>query len=380
MFPIRCFLAMLFVGSLNSVTLVQVQADDGRSESPRAPISIKMIQMDLSAADQMLRKHDLNDDGVLSQTEWARPKWDEESVRRFDLDRDGRLQHVEIALKAADERLDHGIVQMDATLAERYTRQYDADLDGQLSIEELRRNNFTDAQDSFDTDSDGKLSQNELIRGLAFERRLRDELGIKGCDQGGAMKLINRGDRNGDRQIDEDELELAGLSSKAMDFDRSGDGKMSISELAEMLADRRNRLGLTPSDQIAARGLMRRFDRDRDGIVASTDLPGIKYEDGQVANWDVDGNGKITESEIEKYFGNRRRALGYDDEDSERASTLIRRNDSDGSRSLSKAELIASGADRNSPLSPVKLPVIDVNKSGSIDVHELARYLKKTRD
>ena len=250
MSTIRCFLTMLFVGSFNSVPYIQVQADDiqvqaddGQSESPRDPISIKMTQMDLSAADQMLRKHDLNDDGALSQAEWERPKWDEESVRRFDLDRDGKLQHVEIALKAADERLDHGIVQMDATLADRYTQQYDTDRDGEISLAELRGNNFTDAQESFDTDSDGKLSQNELIRGLAFERRLRDELGIKGCDQGGAMKLINRGDLNGDRQIDEDELEPAGLNSDAMDFDRSGDGQMSISELAEMLAVRRNRLG-----------------------------------------------------------------------------------------------------------------------------------------
>ena len=125
---------------------------------------------------------------------------------------------------------------------------------------------------------------------------------------------------------------------------------------------------------------MRRLDRDLVGFVASNDLAGIRDEDGQVPNLDVDGNGKITEPEIEKYFADRRKTLGYDDEDSERATTLIQRNDSDGSRSLSKAELIASGADRDSPLSPVKLPVIDENNSGTIDVHELARYLKKTRN
>ena len=360
---------------------VAQEPDVGRTpaeNSPRDPVSIALIQMDLTAAQSMLRKHDLDDDGSLNKTEWARLKWEDDEVRRFDVNRDGKLQHVELALKSADARLDDGIVQMDSTLADRYTAQYDSNRDGKLSLDELSQNGFTDAQESFDRNSDGELTQTELIRGLAFERKFRDELGIKGCDQGGAMKLINLGDMNRDKRIDESELEQAGLKPNAMDFDRNDNGKLSVSELAELLANRRHKMGLTPSDQLAARGMMRQMDRDGDGVIAAAEMPVIRGEQS-TPKWDLNSDGMITELELETFFGDRRKELGFDDEDSDRATTLIQRNDSDGDRALSKSELVASGGDRNSPLAPAKLPLIDADRDGVINVQELARYLKKTR-
>ena len=367
-----CLIAVL---SLNPAFAQPPAAD----EEPRDPASITLLQMDLDSARNIIRKHDLDDDGSISKTERKRLNWEADDAQRFDLSRDGRLQHVELALKMADARLDNGIVQMDANLSERYLTQYDTDRNGKLSMDELSRNVFTDAQESFDKDADGELTKTELTLGLAFERRLRDELGIKGCDQGGAMRLINVGDQNQDRCLADDELDLAGLKSNAMKFDRNGDGRLSVSELAELLSARRRELGMTPSDQLAARGLMRQFDRDRDGLIPVSEVRLAPNADGQRPKWDLNEDGEITQLELETYYGQQRKELGYDDEDSDRALVLMQRNDADGSRSLSKSELVASGADANSPLSPTKLPLVDEDKNGTIEVQELARYLKKTR-
>lgn len=373
--PLRCVCLMMAIVSLQHAT-AQDATDDSK---PRDPVSLSLLEMDLTGATSLLRSHDLDDNGSLNKTERKRLSWSEEEVKRFDLNRSGDLQHVEIALKLADERVEHGIVQMDSILAERYTRQYDSNRDGILQLRELDANTFTDNADSFDTNSDGELSEKEFIRGLAFERKFRDELGVKGCDQGGAMKLINRGDKNGDRRIEPDELQAAGLNSKLMAYDRNGDERLSVSELAEHLAARRNRLGLTPSDQLTARGILRQIDRNRDSKIDGDEIPptqGTSFLD----MYDADKDGAVTELEIESVFAKRRKELGYDDEAGARAAILIQRNDTDRSKSLSKQELVASGSDRDSPLSPTKLPLIDKDRDQNISLQELARYLQKTRE
>ena len=350
-------------------------------EAPREPLAIELLKMDLDAAKSTLNRHDLDDDRSLSKNEFERLGWQGDEVKRFDLNRSGDLPYIEVALKLGDKRIDDGIVQMDDTLAQRYTAQYDANRDGKLSLEELQENVFTDQLDAFDRNSDGELSSVELLRGLAFERRFRTELGIKGCDQGGAMKLINRGDQDGDKRIDADELPATGLASKTMDFDRNDDGKLAVSELAECLASRRNRLGLTPSDQLNVRSLMRQLDGDGDGQVVVAELLSPNPE-SPLSKADTNGDGKITELELETEFGKTRKELGFDDDDANRARVLIQRNDSDGNRKLSKSELTASGADRNSPLSPTKLSRTDQDKDGEIDARELAKSLNldKQRD
>jgi Ca2+-binding EF-hand superfamily protein len=350
-------------------------------EAPREPLAIELLKMDLDAAKSTLNRHDLDDDRSLSKNEFERLGWQGDEVKRFDLNRSGDLPYIEVALKLGDKRIDDGIVQMDDTLAQRYTAQYDANRDGKLSLEELQENVFTDQLDAFDRNSDGELSSVELLRGLAFERRFRTELGIKGCDQGGAMKLINRGDQDGDKRIDADELPATGLASKTMDLDRNDDGKLTVSELAECLASRRNRLGLTPSDQLNVRSLMRQLDGDGDGQVVVAELLSPNPE-SPLSKADTNGDGKITELELETEFGKTRKELGFDDDDAKRARVLIQRNDSDGNRKLSKSELTASGADRNSPLSPTKLSRTDQDKDGEIDARELAKSLNldKQRD
>ncbi|QDT08956.1 hypothetical protein [Planctomycetes bacterium K23_9] len=348
------------------------------SQQPRDPLAIELLQMDLDAAKSILNRHDLDDNDSISKTELERLGWEYDQLERFDLNRSGDLQYIEIAMKLGDKRIDDGIVQMDDTLARRYTAQYDANRDGKLSLDELQKNTFTDQLAAFDRDNDGELSSQELILGLAFERRFRDELGIKGCDQGGAMKLINRGDQNGDKRIDADELQAAGLADKVMKFDRNDDAELSVSELAECLASRRKDLGLTPSDQLRARAMLRQFDSDRDGAIVAAELPASILQ-SPIGQADSSGDGKISERELERHFGKVRRELGFDDDDAGRARILIQRNDVDGNQRLSKSEMTSSGADRNSPLSPTKLVGMDDNKDGEIEWRELARALSSAK-
>ncbi|WP_182865632.1 hypothetical protein [Stieleria mannarensis] len=353
------------------------QDDSSQSESVD-PLTITLLEMDLTATAKLFARHDLDDDGTLSKSEFERLDWTGETIRPFDLNRSGDLQQVEVTLKLAAERERAGIVQMDSILADRYTKRYDSNRDGKLQLRELEDNMFSDQIDSYDRNSDDELSPDELIRGLAFERKFRDELGVKGCDQGGAMGLINQGDADGNRQLSGDELKAVGLDSATMKFDRNNDETLSVSELAEYLADRRMRMGLTPSDQLLARNVIRRSDPDGDGLVPAN-LFRQGDSDLDLGSPDENGDGSLSLLEMETYLAKQRKRLGFDDEAAKRASILIARNDSDGDRKLSKAELVASGADRDSPLSPQKLSLIDQDNDAAIDMQELARFIQKTR-
>ncbi|WP_145220958.1 hypothetical protein [Planctomycetes bacterium TBK1r] len=368
-------LAVCFTGLHTTPTLIA--QDDS---APAEPLSIKLLEMDLTATAKLFARHDLDDDGALSKSEYERLKWTSEDIRPFDLNRSGDLQQVEVTLKLAAERERAGIVQMDSILADRYTKRYDSNRDGKLQLRELENNTFSDQIESYDRNSDDELSADELIRGLAFERKFRDELGVKGCDQGGAMALINQGDLNGDRQLGGDELGAVDLDSATMKFDRNDNESLSVSELAEYLADRRMRMGMTPSDQLLARNVIRRSDPDGDGLVpANLFRQADPDPDPDLGSPDENGDGLLSLLEIETYLAKQRKLLGFDDESANRASILIARNDSNGDRKLSKAELKASGANRDSPLFPEKLSLIDQDGDAAIDMKELARFIQKTR-
>ncbi|TWU46941.1 hypothetical protein [Rubripirellula reticaptiva] len=369
-------LAFLLLASIDTSALF---AQDGGSEAKaKDPLTIKLLEMDLLAAARMITKHDLDDDGTLSKSECERLHWNSEVIGSFDLNRSGDLQYVEVTLKLAAEREEAGIVQMDSILADRYTSRYDSDRDGKLQLDELEDNTFSDQIDSYDRNSDDELSSDELIRGLASERKFRDLLGIKGCDQGGAMSLINRGDGDGDRQLALDELEAIALELSVMEFDRNSDKLLSVSELAEYLADRRMRMGMTPSDQLLARNLIRKADQDGDGLVPAT-LFQQAGTDSDLGSPDENGDSSLSLLELETYLAKRRKQLGFDDEAAQRASILIARNDSNSDRKLSKSELVASGANRDSPLSPERLTLVDQDGDSEIDMQELARFIQKTR-
>ncbi len=368
-------IACVVAHAVTSCALAQDVGDGPESEDP---LGIKLLEMDLIAASRTITKHDLDDDGTLSKTECERLKWSSDDIHAYDLNRSGDLQYVEVTLKFAAEREQAGIVQMDSILAERYTARYDQNRDGKLQLSELQNNTFSDQIDAYDRNSDDELSSEELIRGLAFERKFRDEIGVKGCDQGGAMSLINQGDSDGDRQLTSDELKGIDLDSSIMKFDRNANDRLSVSELAEYLADRRMEMGMTPSDQLLARNVIRKADQDGDGLVPAN-LFQQADGDADLGSPDDNGDGNLSLLELETYLAKRRKRLGFDDDAAQRASILIARNDSNSDRKLSKSELVASGANRDSPLSPLKLSLVDQDGDAAIDMQELARFIQKTR-
>ncbi|MGB7325943.1 MAG: hypothetical protein WBD31_13795 [Rubripirellula sp.] len=374
-----CVHVLIVHGLIALVASSALWAQEDRNEpDDKDPLTIKLLEMDLLAATRAIAKHDLDDDGTLSKTECERLHWNGDVIGLFDLNRSGDLQRVEITLKFAAEREETGIVQMDSVLADRYTKRYDRNRDGKLQLDELRDNTFSDQIDSYDRNSDDELSPNELIRGLASERKFRDVLGIKGCDQGDAMSLINQGDGDSDRKLASDELNAIGLDLSVVKFDRNNDQLLSVSELAEYLADRRMGMGMTQSDQLLARNLIRKADQDGDGLIPAN-LFQQSETNGDLGDPDKNGDGNLSLLELESYFARRRKQLGYDDEAAQRASVLIARNDLNTDRKLSKSELLASGADRNSPLSPERLTLVDQDGNSEIDLQELARFIQKTR-
>ncbi len=359
---------------------IATSQDESRTPSQdKAPLDAVVIPMDLTGATTALEHHDLDDNGSLSKVELERFGIKFNDVKRYDLNHTGDLQQFEYALKLATEREAAGIQQYDSFLRDKYMRQYDKNKDGKLSFEEMAKNTFTDELDTYDKNNDEQITSKELIHGLAWERRFRDELGIKGCDQGGAMKLLENGDKNGNRQLDEKEAATIGLESEVFRFDHNEDNTLTISELAECLASRRQTVGINPSDQFRIRAILRRRDKDCDGAISSDEmLP--EEANSESSKCDYDEDGMVTEAELERYFGLLRRELNYDDQDLKRAWVLIHRNVGPRGQSLTRQDLVASGGDRSSVLDPDKFPLIDKDKNSRIDVTELARYLKQTRE
>ena len=59
--------------------------DDKSDTQPKNPIVLKLVPIDLSEASNLMIKYDRDDDGQIDRDEQRRLRWDEESIRRFDV-------------------------------------------------------------------------------------------------------------------------------------------------------------------------------------------------------------------------------------------------------------------------------------------------------
>jgi Ca2+-binding EF-hand superfamily protein len=145
-------------------------------------------------------------------------------------------------------------------------RKHDSNRNGQIDREEIT-SAWPEDPDEIDVDGDGILTLSELTNAFAFRRIVRAEIGIIGVDQGWAIKIRNRFDRDQDGKLSADEWTSTPMPSKPEDFDEDDDTRLSLMEIATMLAKHRQKLGLTAKDQLGARALISPFDRDFDGTV-----------------------------------------------------------------------------------------------------------------
>ncbi|MDV6032753.1 MAG: hypothetical protein F9B45_22235 [Phycisphaera sp. RhM] len=347
-------------------------------ESEVSATSLILIPPDLEFATRMMVVFDPDEDGLIDKEEAEKLPWRDE-ITRYDIDRDGKLTHLEVAIRAAFIRHKDDIIQVDYDLAVKEMRRRDRDRNGQLDPDEIA-NGWPADVDEYDRNKNGVISLQEIAAQLAFERGLRVELGVMGVDHGGAIKLVNRFDKNSDQQLDAGELEEAGIAGEASSFDNDRDGEMSRTELGVMLAHRRKSLGLSKSDQLNARKLMLRLDADRDGKILWTDYGA----DGPQGNllvefryFDLNGDRVVTEFEVEKKFGMKRKEKGYDDDAASEARRLLIRHDSNRSNSIELDEL--SDVPALGKLAKNNLKQIDADRDGKLSFFEIAKHLSRAK-
>ncbi len=351
-----------------------------QGQSSKDLYSLVLIAADLEDASKTLSLCDLNDDGHLDQDEQKNLKW-RDSVRKVDLNRDGDLSHLEIAIHFASQRDENDVQQIDRTVATRAMRKNDSNGNGQIDREEIT-SAWPEDPDEIDVDGDGILTLSELTNAFAFRRIVRAEIGIIGVDQGWAIKIRNRFDRDQDGKLSADEWKSTPMPSKPDDFDEDDDTRLSVMEIATMLAKHRQKLGLTAKDQLGARAMISRFDRDFDGTVSEEEWKPFEQVMAdsieKLRELDEDKDGNITLLEIERQLSKRRDEMGYTDQDAAAAKRLIQRHDKNLDQRIQKDELKESSG--GGYLGREAMPQVDRNEDGSINQDELARYLARERD
>ncbi len=338
-------------------------------------ISTQLIAADLESANQTLAILDLNDDGALDQKEQAKLEWFAEA-KEFDLDRNERLSQIEIAIYFAAQRDENDVEAIDITVTERAMKAHDANQNGQIDPDEISTA-WPDDPHEIDVDQDGVLTFTELSRAFAFRRVIREELGILGVDQGWAIKIRTRFDRDRDGGLSEAEWQATPLPGDPAKFDENSDGRLSTLEMATMLAKHRQKLGLTGQDQLSIRPMFLTYDADFNGTISKQELERLTASGANVSElldkWDINKDGEISLAEMEKELARLRDEKGYTDTHAQQASRLILRHDTNRDKHIGKNEL--NETESEGQLTKELFPQIDRNSDSVIDHEELARYL-----
>ena len=352
--------------------------------------SLVLAEYDLKTATKSMVVYDTDEDGFLDSQEQSRLRWRDEA-KDFDLNHDGKLTHLELAVRHAKIRDDNDITQFDINNALRVFRKHDSDNNEILDAKELKRGLWPPNASEYDENRDGQISHAEAIRYMAFTRGLRREFGIEAVDHSRASKIIHTFDADRNSKLDPSEHANTYLPRQASDFDRDGDAMLDPVELATMYSKHRRDLGLTNSDQLGINRLFSIFDRDLNGTISTQERKSIALAPGAVfgagendrvetdplAKFDADNNGTITTPEVEKHFAKIRKERGYIAVDFTKASKMIQRHDRNKSKHIEPDELDSKPTPGR--LSKSVLKSSDENKDGRISLNELARYFARQR-
>ncbi len=335
--------------------------------------SLKLVSSDLSVAVREMIVHDPDEDGFIDAEEQETLKW-RDLVKDYDMNKDGKLTHLELAVRQAKLRSDADITGEDLSNVRSFLRRHDKNRNNQLDPHEIKRGWPSNPED-FDTNKNGIISFQEMCRQFSFMRGLRSEMGIESIDQTGAIEIMRQFDKDNDRHLDADERADAILLLEARQFDHDSDGRLDMIEIATMLAKRRLDLGLTVPDQEKFRYLMS-LDLNHDGEIAESELdPSGEGMPQPFVEFDTDKNGKITVKEIESRLAAIRKGRGFGPAQFQLAKRLITRHDTNRSKHIEASELHDKAA--KGKLSKDVLPIADLNKDGRIGIDELSRYLLK---
>ncbi|MGH7163369.1 MAG: EF-hand domain-containing protein [Planctomycetota bacterium] len=199
---------------------------------------------------KMFKEGDANGDGKIERAEWKGPA---EAFDRYDADKDGAISKEE-ARSAADKffagRGGRG------KAGEALFRNADKDGDGKITREEwpLRPEAF----DRLDANGDGVVTADEAA--TAGPR--------KGEGRGGddASHFLGRHDANRDGKVTKEEFPN---ETRFAEIDADGDGVLSVGEVEEAMAKRRNESGY---------GFSEKYDLNGDGKVSREEFTGPAAE------------------------------------------------------------------------------------------------------
>lgn len=189
-------------------------------------------------------------------------------------------------------------------------KKYDADGDGKLSRDEMRRL-WKDRQAAFvqkhDADGDGKLNEDEMkAAGKAVMETFKGRM---------EQRMIRQYDTDGDGELNEEENAAYEAAKKKME-DRLADWKKRAAEKrAEMI---------------------KKYDTDGDGAISEDERRAAREaaRAGMLKKYDTDGDGKISREERRAAWKERRQEF------------ILRRYDADGDGELSEEEKAKHQADR----------------------------------
>ncbi len=293
---------------------------------PTDPYSLVLIHADIDDTDKVMAIRDVDKNGWLDAKEQAPLAWSQKASE-YDLNRDGKLTHLEIAIRFASQRDDNDVQQIDRTVVSRAMQKYDKNRNGQIDPDEVT-SAWPEDPKEIDVNADNILTIEELTNAFAFRRVVREETGIIGVDQGWAIKIRYRFDRNSDGGLNPDEWTNTPLPGDPESFDMDKDKRLSLLEMATMLAKHRQKLGLTAQDQLEARALILQFDTDFSGVITKEEMIPLVAELGdqveKLKQFNTDKDGAISLFEIETVLNKRRDELGYSDQDAPKPNYQLR--------------------------------------------------------
>ena len=213
------------VPSLSSVALclmiVSLSDTVAKAQEESADLFLTvLIAGDLQDAKKIMTIYDPNEDGYIDQAEQKRVAWRKE-IPRFDLNKDGKLTHLEVAVMQAKQRSDSGVTFLDRKNASKFMQRKDRNNNNQLDPDEIALG-WPKNPKAFDTNVDGIISLNEIAAQFASNRGYRREVGIEGVDQTEAARLRSQFDTDNDGKLAPDEWPAANLPREPNDTTRMG--------------------------------------------------------------------------------------------------------------------------------------------------------------
>jgi len=233
----------------------------------------------------LLRLYDQNNDGKITAEECLLPP---KAMAELDLNKSGALESEDL-MKLTLTRAT--LLQDPARRATALLAELDKDGDKRLSEEE-----FGTAKETFrkaDRNADGQLDADEL--------KLLPPLPVD-HPQRRAEEMIARLDQDGDKMLSQNEFRLPGVRFE--DTDSNKDGLVDFKELTAWFETARGRQFGPPSGIQMADRILDQFDRNGDGKLTKEELQGMPEAVWQ--RWDLNADGVVEATEIEKAFEGRR--------------------------------------------------------------------------